>query len=684
MLVALLLVIFTLRVADTYTVFNEITDENLHVAAGLEYLEKHQYTLEAQHPPLGRAVLAALPYLFLGLRLPEGYAFGDSLWAKTVGTDYWLTLALARMGNLVFAWILAWFVYRWASAMYGPNLGLVACFLVTFSPNVIAHAGLATLDIGATATTIAAAYYYYRWAVKPSLRICIVSAVWTGIAALTKMSALVFLPPAFLLIFVVVRGVRKFPSLFTSAVFGRAVARGLFFLVIVGGVVWAGYFFHVGYLSESAPSQCGPEVRLSHLLTGVLSRYPLPAPAFFQGIIAVLQYNDCGHGAYLFGEISARGWWYYFPIAIGLKSTIPLLLLFGLAIGVAARGGSADLARRGLAPVAVLSAVLAIGMASDINIGIRHVLVVYPLMALGAAAASARYLSLKPMGPRFAIAVMLLMWHGVESLAARPDYLPYFNQVARGREEKFLTDSNLDWGQDLARLGGFLKDSPDPAFRLIYGGYARPEQLGVHRLRPASGEEFHPGWVAVGAHRLVHSRGTIPALNQLWGEAPELRIGKSILLYPLDRERFTLLESNGASRIETISGPGGLSFPVVPRRMDGWVDGVSWSLDVLRLEGWATTRDRQKLASWILVFVDGEAEESWFQRTPRPDVARGQSGIRRPGYFIDLAYRRPRPGKQPEIRVFAVSEAGIASELYYHESYRRGDREYVLGKTASQ
>ena len=121
MLVALLLVIFALRVADTYTVFNENTDENLHVATGLEYLEKRQYTLETQHPPLGRAVVAALPYFFMGLRLPEGYDFGDLLWRETGTADYWLTLSLARLGNLVFAMILAWFVYRWGSALYGPN-----------------------------------------------------------------------------------------------------------------------------------------------------------------------------------------------------------------------------------------------------------------------------------------------------------------------------------------------------------------------------------------------------------------------------------------------------------------------------------------------------------------------------------------------------------------------------------
>ena len=252
MLVGLLLVIFALRVADTYTVFNETADENLHVAAGLEYLEKGQYTLEAQHPPLGRAVVAALPYLFTGFRLPEGYVFWDSLWGDVGGLDYWLALSLARMGNLLFAMILAWFVYRWGSALYGPNLGVVACFLVTFSPNVIAHAGLATLDIGATATTIAAAYSYHRWAVKPGLGICVLSAVWTGIAALTKMSAVVLLPAAFVVTFVIVRGLGTFPSWFKSKALVRAAQRAVVFAVVVGGVIWTGYFFHVGYIPGMA------------------------------------------------------------------------------------------------------------------------------------------------------------------------------------------------------------------------------------------------------------------------------------------------------------------------------------------------------------------------------------------------------------------------------------------------
>ena len=50
----------------------------------------------------------------------------------------------------------------------------------------------------------------------------------------------------------------------------------------------------------------------------------------------------------------------------------------------------------------------------------------------------------------------------------------------------------------------------------------------------------------------------------------------------------------------------------------------------------------------------------------------------------ELALQLTRSGAQPEIRVFAISEAGMASELHYHKSYGRGEREYVLGKTGSK
>ena len=54
--------------------------------------------------------------------------------------------------------------------------------------------------------------------------------------------------------------------------------------------------------------------------------------------------------------------------------------------------------------------------------------------------------------------VAMLAWHVAESATIRPDYLAYFNQLAGGPSEgyKHLADSSLDWGQDLPALKQWL------------------------------------------------------------------------------------------------------------------------------------------------------------------------------------------------------------------------------------
>jgi hypothetical protein len=66
---AALAAVLVARIVATYNVFNDTFDESGHITAGLEILQTRTYTLEAQHPPLSRLVLAVLPFYFAGLRL---------------------------------------------------------------------------------------------------------------------------------------------------------------------------------------------------------------------------------------------------------------------------------------------------------------------------------------------------------------------------------------------------------------------------------------------------------------------------------------------------------------------------------------------------------------------------------------------------------------------------------------
>lgn len=509
LLVAALLGIFLARIALTYRVFNDTSDEAFHLVAGLEYWQRGRYQYEVQHPPLARLVVAALPYFFGGLRIDHHNTLWDhGPWNERDVAFYWRTLSLARAGNLLFAVLLFAFVYRWSLLLHGPNAALAACALLACCPNVLAHAGLATLDLAAAATVLMTAFFLWRWVERPAFSVALAAGTALGAAVLSKFSALAFLPPAALLFFLTGWFTRqRRPRLAHAAV--AASAAGL--------VIWAGYRFEVHALAPpghryigkfATGQQSGLPARLSR----AIENRTLPAPGFWQGVIDLTSHDQEGHPAYLLGRWSQRGWWYYFPIAVLLKTTLPLLVLSALV-----------LVRRGppeeLYPIWLTVVVLVVSMAASLNIGIRHVLVIYPLLAILASGL------FRDPGRWRVAALALLAWHAAESLAAHPDYLPYFNQIARGREHHFLVDSNLDWGQDLHRLARHLRQNHIDDIQLSYVGQTNPDKFGIPH-RALDWEHPRPGWVGISVQHLMGS--TTPWRFHI---QPSARVGKSIWLY---------------------------------------------------------------------------------------------------------------------------------------------------------
>ncbi len=495
---ALLVVQFGWRSYQTHRVFNDTADEEIHIACGLEVWAAGRYQAEPQHPPLARVVLAALPYL-AGLRA----AGRATSWNAVEEEFYWRTLGLARWGNLLFLPFLLAYVYRWGRELHGAVAGLGAAALAGFSPNLLAHASLATLDFGAATTALVAAYYLWRWTRDPGgLRNCLAAAVSLALAVLTKFSALLVLPVVAVAFFGLARA---FPG-------WRRV--GLF-CAVIGGVVWAGYGFSIGPLP---PSNFPAPERLERLLGQ--SRWP--APAFVRGVLDVAGHNTAGHQAYLLGKVRFSGWWYYFPVVLALKSTLPLLALVALGLLVGPRA-----AYPGMAALVVL----AVCMLSNLNLGVRHILLIYPLFSLLAC-------GLFTHRRRMVVAaVVLTVWHAVESVAAHPDYLAYFNQTVRGREEEFLLDSNLDWGQDLERLRRYLRDNQIGAVYLSYFGRGESIRRRIPGVRPLGPGERPAGWVAVSKGHIAGM--ALDSYNLGWLQAyrPRARIGKSILVYDTSEPR---------------------------------------------------------------------------------------------------------------------------------------------------
>ncbi|HET8774937.1 MAG TPA: hypothetical protein VFP80_14140, partial [Thermoanaerobaculia bacterium] len=250
-------------------------------------------------------------------------------------------------------------------------------------------------------------------------------------------------------------------------------------------------------------------------ILGILAIYRFDAAALLRGVQDLRAHNAQGHPSYLFGEVRREGWWYYFPVALWFKTTLPLLAAFALGVR-----------KRTAALVGAFAAILAIAMFSRISIGVRHVLPLYPLMAIIAAYGVTQL--------RKPLAVAVVVAQLATFALAHPDHLAYFNVTAGRDPSRILLDSNLDWGQDLLRLEKTCKERGIGELSIAYFGSAdlsRHHLPRLTRLRP-----FVPatGWIAISEMHLKdlgarnRPRG---AYDWLLRYEPVERVGKSILLY---------------------------------------------------------------------------------------------------------------------------------------------------------
>jgi Dolichyl-phosphate-mannose-protein mannosyltransferase len=579
----LALIILTAAVLATgcWRVYSNTWDEPEHLAAGIELLDRGKYEYDTEHPPLARVFLAIGPYLAgarsFGTPPPEGTPEG--LHILYVKGAYWRDLTLARLGMLPFLALLLTATWLWARRLL-PSEGaaLLAVVLLASVPPVLGHAALASLDVAAAATTLLALYALQCWISSARGSTAALFGLIAGVAVVTKFSSVPFIAVSLLALALThAVAARRSPPVSSGApqqrpaaahAPWRARAAGLALAALVGLLpVWLAY-------GPRAPDPAGVAFRFnwavsyllqqhgaSHAFGILLSQLWLPRELkdLVNGVVAVKAHNDSGHLSYLLGHVRLTGWWYFYLVALAVKTPLPLLVagplgMLWLAVDGARRGES-----WALAPLALVLAILVFASAvSRINIGIRHILIVYPFMALGAAYLTARaWRALRSPQPvpvatdievsptvrqrpnhpwkrsknlrLLAAAALLagLAWQLSPLWTAWPDYLPYFNETVT-HPERVLVDSDLDWGQDLHRLELRAAQLHIGHLSLAYRGTADLRREPLPPLHILPGRERVTGWVAVS--QLARTRN-LSDYAWLDGYRPLERVGKTIDLY---------------------------------------------------------------------------------------------------------------------------------------------------------
>jgi hypothetical protein len=552
-----LCVLFVASEVFTYTRQSATWDEPGHLLAGYAALTRGDYRVDIEHPPLLRAWLA-LPLLTMRVNdgaldqiehtNPETLAFQgpfdlghrflylDNDADRLLYRARFMTVLLgAGLGCLVFCW-----AYEWL----GPRGAILAILLYVTEPNIAAHSALATSDLGVSCFIFATVYFLWRSARSLNALNLSLLAVSFVFALLSKFSALVLLPIAVvLLVFVVARG-----RLTVRA------AGAVVLLLLAAGFVgsWTGYGFQ--FAQARTPgwsfalhnnSAALNSVPMTAALVGWLDANHVLPSALVQGFLHG-QGLATGRPAFLMGDYSLTGWWYYFPAAFLLKTSLTLLVL--LALHLVLRTWRAAGNRVSILAFVVLPIVIymSIAMASALNIGLRHILPVYPFVIL-IAAQTADALVSKAGKRALVVAAAIAVAAVVEFGTTYPHPLAFFNALAGGPHNgfRYLADSNVDWGQDLKPLKRWMEQNRVDRMGLAYFGTADPAYYGMNvrylwgttvpGVKPEDmGPPSLPGYVAVSVTLLdgvPFQEGARDFYRPLRDSEPVADIGGSIRVY---------------------------------------------------------------------------------------------------------------------------------------------------------
>jgi hypothetical protein len=537
----LLLLVGALRIVDTHSVFVQTYDEGAHVATGMEWLDRGTYRYETQHPPM-RAVHAIGPYL-LGIR-----SFGDpDFWAEGnrilyADNRYERNLSATRTGALPFFVLTGLVVWLWSVRRFGPGVAAVSVALVSTLPIVLGHSGIATTDILLTGTFLLAIFAFTVWLERPTLARSVFLGIALALALLSKFSAVLFLAGSVVAIAALSIVLPGGPSTPRLARIREIASPGHIGVVVLAGfiVVWAGYRFSLEGVTTYAdrPHDAVDEILVNRPalrdIAYTLIEMPVPAPELVRGFGQARRHLRTGHTSFFLGEIRTMGWAMFFPVGILVKTPIAFLLLALAGLGYTTIRAIAVPDWRFLAPAVAAWALLLVCLPVSVNIGVRHILPIFPLLAMLAGAGCAalwQWRAPAHAGPL--IVVVLLAWHVSSSVRAHPDYLAYFNECCDAHPERVLVDSDLDWGQDLGRLADELKRRGIEEVSLAYFGTADPLRHGLPKIKPLKPGEPTTGWIAISEFHLALGTRAHPYDQYKWlkGHTPVARVGKSIKLY---------------------------------------------------------------------------------------------------------------------------------------------------------
>jgi hypothetical protein len=550
-------------------------------------------------------------------KFPEGPArtwglaqweFGDKILHQN-GNDANTITFWSRFPIVLISLLLGFFIFRWTRELAGTIAGLFAALLYFFDPNIIGHSHYVTTDIGIAAFIFLAFYYFIRFLRKPDWKHVIIAGVFLGLAQLAKFSAVLLFPifGMFAVLYGLSLAVDSAPSpwrtrLMNGLLFGLKYGVSVIVCFLVIWILYVPNTWNMpgSVIAEIARAQFPNDRAIGRIAEAsviAMSNISVlkPLAEYFLGLFMVFARVAGGNTYYFLGHVSNQASMLYFPIVFVLKETLPMLFLILAGSGytlyrtiraVALERGLGILRlivtsfRERIAQYLMAFFILFysyVSITGNLNIGFRHLFPILPFLYVLVAKTVFDFLkrlqddSVSQKMARLFVGGLTLIIIVIPVLSY-PSYLSYFNAIGGGHKNgyQYVTDSNYDWGQDLKRLGDFVRnfnecvttnfshptceafrsidaprDTPIRSLRVDYFGGSNPRYhlgdtyVGWHSYLPPE-----PGWYAISIGFLqenLHKPLAPGEQSYAWlrGKTPALRVGDSLFVYfitPADLE----------------------------------------------------------------------------------------------------------------------------------------------------
>ena len=487
----LILVISWTLLSGLWLAWNDslTTDEGIHTASAYLAIERDSFRFDPEHPYLFK-YLTALPLFTIKLNKPtndlqlwdkSGNTYYDSWQEAREWADEWfyksnnptnLMVFLARVPAVIIATLFCLVIFLFARQLFGPKIGLTSAILLAFNPTFLGHNHFTNTDVPVAFMLTLTVWALWNYFLKPNWKNASLIGLGFGLALNTKHSAASYIIVVFVLM------------LFTklkkaSLKWKDVILHFLFSVVIAWALIWLFYGFQSTIITNSNELQV-PAAKINSFLldrntsiekVAQIAKYILPID-YIKGFLLILGGAATGRSSYLFERSVQGGLWYYFPVVFLLKTQIIALLGLLIAIYFTIKNKLKNLLKPEyfilFAPLLIYGL---ISITNKLNLGIRHIMPIIPLLSIGLAVVLDKCLEKTSKKYRGYLASLCLLLYVLPIIIQFPNMLGYSNLFVYPYQDgyKYYNDSNLDWGQQAKYIVKYIqKKYPN---QVIYSNY---------------------------------------------------------------------------------------------------------------------------------------------------------------------------------------------------------------------